>query len=176
MCFSSTVNHICGILILLAYSSVSLIKRKSNFPHILYKEIQKGSVAKIFMTNGNGYIFQHFLIYQEALQLIPSDFPYIWGKFRFLFYQCIACFILYNYNLYNYMSLDENYRNAWEAEMLEACLGSHRSVLHSLGINRVQYECERSTGCRPPSPVPLSPWRQVEIIWTCKLPPSSPLG
>jgi hypothetical protein len=28
------------------------IKKKLNFPHILYKEIQKGSVAKSYMTNG----------------------------------------------------------------------------------------------------------------------------
>ncbi len=41
---------------------------------------------------------------------------------------------------------------------------------------RQQLASIRTTGCRPPSPFPLSPWRQVEIIWASKLPPSSPLG
>jgi hypothetical protein len=42
----------------------TLIKRKSNFPHI--REIQSGAVAKSYMTNGlliYGEIFAHFLIY-----------------------------------------------------------------------------------------------------------------
>jgi hypothetical protein len=29
-------------------SQLTLIKRKSNFPHILYKEIQSGAVAKSY--------------------------------------------------------------------------------------------------------------------------------
>ncbi len=32
--------------------SVTLIKKKENLPHIKYKEIQKGSFAKPYMTNG----------------------------------------------------------------------------------------------------------------------------
>jgi hypothetical protein len=52
------------------------------------------------MTNGlliNGEIFGHFLIYYRKpfliysmiLQRLHSEFPYIWGKLDFLYYQCI---------------------------------------------------------------------------------------
>jgi hypothetical protein len=46
-----------------------LIKKKRKF-FIIYKECQKGSVAKSSKTNAlliYGYIFAHFLIYYEAL-------------------------------------------------------------------------------------------------------------
>jgi hypothetical protein len=54
-----------------------LIKRKSNFPHILHKEIQKGSDAKSYMTNGllRNRFHLKFPIYEE--------------NFSFFFYQCI---------------------------------------------------------------------------------------
>ncbi len=44
----------------------SLIKKKIKFSYILYKEIQKGAVAKSCMTKGlliYGEIFAHFLIF-----------------------------------------------------------------------------------------------------------------
>jgi hypothetical protein len=41
-------------------------KKEKLFPHILYKEIQKGAVAKSYMTNGP-------LIYDQ----IYAHFPYI---------------------------------------------------------------------------------------------------
>jgi hypothetical protein len=47
-------------------SETPLIKKENNFPHIQYKEIQNGAVAKSYMTNGlliYGEIFAHFLIY-----------------------------------------------------------------------------------------------------------------
>ncbi len=75
-----------------------------------------------------------------------------------------------------YMSLDENNRNAWKAEMLEAGLGSHRSVLHSLGFNRVQYECERSTGCRPPLPRSSKPVTAGRNHLNKKITPLLPTG
>ncbi len=44
-----------------------------------------------------GYIFADFLIYilgspssYTTSQPMPFEFPYIWGKFRFLFYQCVC--------------------------------------------------------------------------------------
>ncbi len=46
----------------------TLIKRKSNFPHTVYKEIQNVAVGKSYMTNGLlilGEIFALFLM--EAL-------------------------------------------------------------------------------------------------------------
>ena len=44
----------------------TLTKRKSNFPHTVYKKIQSGAVAKSYMINGllvYGEIFAHFIIY-----------------------------------------------------------------------------------------------------------------
>ncbi len=38
----------------------------------------------------SSYIRKPFLIQYMTLHLIPSEFPYIWGKFCFLFYQCRA--------------------------------------------------------------------------------------
>ncbi len=34
-----------------------------------------------------------------TFQPIPSEFPYIWGKFRFLYYQCTTCGYLYLFPL-----------------------------------------------------------------------------
>jgi hypothetical protein len=36
----------------------------------------------------SSYIRKPFLILYMTLQLLHSEFPYIWGKFSFLFYQC----------------------------------------------------------------------------------------
>jgi hypothetical protein len=47
-------------------SAGTLTKKKSNFPHIQYKEIQNGALAKSYMTNGlliYGDLFAHFLTY-----------------------------------------------------------------------------------------------------------------
>ncbi len=55
-------------------------KNKKNF--LIYKEIQNGAVAKSYMTNC-------LLIYGEIFAH-HSEFPYIWEKFSFLFYKCIA--------------------------------------------------------------------------------------
>jgi hypothetical protein len=63
--------------------------KKGKKIFLIYKEIQKGSVAKSYMTNGfliygkylgiSSYIRKAFLIYMYCLtlQLIPSEFPYI---------------------------------------------------------------------------------------------------
>ncbi len=42
------------------------------------------------------YIRKPFIIYD--LHLLHSEFPYIWGKFYFLFYQCIGCSFTYILN------------------------------------------------------------------------------
>ncbi len=46
--------------------------------------------SHIWLTASSWEIFAHFLMYYEALplQLLHSEFPYIWGKLDFLFYQC----------------------------------------------------------------------------------------
>ncbi len=76
---------------------------KKNQIFLIYKEIQDGAISKsycIWLTDGlliYGEIIEHFLIYilgspswYMTLQLLHSEFPYIWGKFDFLFYQCRA--------------------------------------------------------------------------------------
>ncbi len=55
-----------------ASSEYMCTDKKENQSFLIYKEIQMGSGAKSYMTNG-------LLIY-----LIPSEFPYC----SFLFYQC----------------------------------------------------------------------------------------
>ncbi len=71
-----------------------LLTDKKNL--FIYKENQMGSGAKSYMRKGflvwgNAQIFSPYLrrslvIYDFAPD--PSEFPYIWGKFYFLFYQC----------------------------------------------------------------------------------------
>ncbi len=70
----------------------TLVKKKKNV--LIYKEIQKGLVAShIWLTASSckvkywrisSYIRKSFLNYM-TLHPIPSEFPYIWGKFSFLF-------------------------------------------------------------------------------------------
>ncbi len=72
----------------------------------IYKEIQNGAVAKSCMTNGlliYGEIFSHFLdsilgslssSSYMTLQLLHSEFPFIWGKFDFLFYECVDTLLI----------------------------------------------------------------------------------
>jgi hypothetical protein len=55
-----------------------------------------GPGAKSYLWTGfliNEKMRKYFPIYEEAashisLQLLHSEFPYIWGEFIFLFYQC----------------------------------------------------------------------------------------
>jgi hypothetical protein len=70
--------------------------KKENKIFLIYKEIQSGAVAKSYMRKCfliYEEMRKYFPIYEEAvsyiwLQLLHSEFPYIWGKFDFLFYQC----------------------------------------------------------------------------------------
>ncbi len=39
----------------------------------------------------SSYIRKPFLIYDFTPDPIPSEFPHIWGKFYFIFYQCTLC-------------------------------------------------------------------------------------
>ncbi len=79
-------------------------KKKENQIFLIYKKIQKGSVAKSheWLTASSyegkylrisSYIVQYsirkpFLIYWLCNRSHLNLFPHIWGKFRFLFYQC----------------------------------------------------------------------------------------
>ncbi len=51
------------------------IDKKENQIFLIYKEIQSGAVAKSYMRKG--------------VLMLHSEFSYVWGKFDFLFYQCI---------------------------------------------------------------------------------------
>jgi hypothetical protein len=74
----------------------TLKKRKLIFPHVQYKEIQKGAVAKSYMTNGlliydyskylcvSSYIRKSFLIYDFATTPVWISLYSIRGKFYFL--------------------------------------------------------------------------------------------
>jgi hypothetical protein len=60
--------------------------KKENQTFLIYKEIQNGSVAKLYICS-----FPLILGSPSSymtLQLLHSEFPYIRGKFDFLFYQC----------------------------------------------------------------------------------------
>ncbi len=82
----------------LAFYSCHTDKKENKFFPI-YKEIQSGAFAKSYMRKGFPIyeeMGKYFPIYKEAvsytymtLQLLHSEFPYIWGNFDFLFYQCI---------------------------------------------------------------------------------------
>ncbi len=69
--------------------------KKENQIFLIYKELLSGAVAKSYM--GKGFLIyekksKYFPIYEEAFShiwLCNSEFPYIRGKFDFLFYQCV---------------------------------------------------------------------------------------
>ncbi len=65
----------------------TLIKKNKIFPHFP-KEIQERLQSQIWL---NICAFPHILgspTSYMTLQHLPSEFPYIWGKFSFLFYKC----------------------------------------------------------------------------------------
>ncbi len=75
--------------------------KKENEILLIYNEIQMGAVAKSYIYEeglpsiwGNAKIFKHIWggrqPYMYDFAIDPFWFPYIWGKFDFLFYQCIG--------------------------------------------------------------------------------------
>ncbi len=77
--------------------------KKENFIFLIYKEIQAGAVAKSYMTIDQrpAHIWLNICAFPRILgspssytilEPIQSEFPYIWGKFNFLFYQCESLF------------------------------------------------------------------------------------
>ncbi len=95
------------------HACIGYTDKKENKIFLIYKEIQNGAVAKSYMTNGlliYGEIFEHFLIYQEALPQIwlcncstLNCLIYVWWKFDFLFYQCtrtiLQCIVFYSWQI-----------------------------------------------------------------------------
>ncbi len=80
-----------------SYPIILCTYKKDNQIFLIHEEIQNGAVAKLFMTRPPhiwGYIsaFPHILGSPITLQLLHSEFPYIWGKFDFLFYQCVLSY------------------------------------------------------------------------------------
>jgi hypothetical protein len=66
----------------------TLIKKKVEFSKYT------GSAAKSYIANGSSSYMVKYLSFLGSpssymtLQPIPCEFPYIWGKFLFLFYPC----------------------------------------------------------------------------------------
>ncbi len=81
----------------------ALIKIKENF--LICKEIQKGAVAKSYAVSptASSYmtkicVFPHILGSPSSymtLQLLPSKFPYIWGKF----FAISVCWSVFKFSL-----------------------------------------------------------------------------
>ncbi len=84
----------------------TLIEKKIKFSSYIRKFKMEQWQSHIWLTASSiiyGEIFLHPHILGSSssymtLQLLHSEFPYIWGKFNFLFYQCIlswaSCFYL----------------------------------------------------------------------------------
>jgi hypothetical protein len=72
--------------------------KKEEKIFLVYKEIQKGTVARHIWLTASSYMtnicaFPHILGSPSSymtLQPLPSEFPYTRGKLYFLFYQCNA--------------------------------------------------------------------------------------
>jgi hypothetical protein len=75
-----------------------LIKKKIKFSSYILQGNSEWSSCKVIYEEGlpniwgNAQIFPHIwgrlsVIY-ETLKLLHSEFPYMWGKFYFIFYQC----------------------------------------------------------------------------------------
>ncbi len=84
--------------------------KKENQIFLTYKDIQDGVVASHIWLTASSYMGKYLLIRSPSsyvtllissysmyirspssyvtLQLLHSEFPFIWGKFHFLFYQC----------------------------------------------------------------------------------------
>ncbi len=77
------------LLHLLNTFNYTLIKKGKKI-FLICRDIQKGSGAKSYMRKGflmYEEVHKYLVIYEEAvshtLHPIPSEFPYIWGKFNF---------------------------------------------------------------------------------------------
>ncbi len=71
----------------------SYTDEKENQIFLIYKEIQSGADAKLYMRKGFliyevmcKYFRRPLVILYITLQLLHSEFSYIGGKFDFLFY------------------------------------------------------------------------------------------
>ncbi len=69
----------------------TLIKKKVKLSSYIYRKFRLEQLQSYMMKGFLIYeeMRKYFPIYEEALQLLHSEFPYIWGKFDFLFYQCM---------------------------------------------------------------------------------------
>jgi hypothetical protein len=94
--FYSTFNKSVGQCAVFSFALFfTQTDKKENKIFFIYKEIQKGAVAKSYITNGLliqymtknlrifSYLRKPFFIYYFATA--PSEFPYFCAKFSFLF-------------------------------------------------------------------------------------------
>jgi hypothetical protein len=73
------------------YAKKTCTDKKENLIFLIYKEIQNRAVEKSYIRQRNAQIFNHIWGGRWSymtLQLLQFEFPYIWGKFDFLFYHC----------------------------------------------------------------------------------------
>ncbi len=78
------------VALLLVFPMDTLIKKKRKFS--LYKRKFSRSSCKVIYDLRPPHIWLNICafphIWGSPLQLFPTKFPYLWGKFSFLFYQC----------------------------------------------------------------------------------------
>ncbi len=75
-------------------NAATLIKKKIKFSSYIGKFREEQLQNHIWLT-ASSYMGKYFRIssyirkpFLMTLQLLHSEFPYLWGKFSFLFYQC----------------------------------------------------------------------------------------
>ncbi len=67
----------------------TLIRKKIKFASYRRKFRRERLQSHIWLTASSNMTKYLRISSNMTLQLLPSEFPYIWGKFIFLFYQCI---------------------------------------------------------------------------------------
>jgi hypothetical protein len=74
----------------------TLIKKNKFF--LIYKEFRRDRLQIHKWLTASSYMVKYLRISSlgshssnMTLQPVPSEFPYIWGKFCYLFYQCRVC-------------------------------------------------------------------------------------
>jgi hypothetical protein len=91
------------------YMATTLIKKKIKFSSYKRKFRRERLQSQIWLTASSYMVkYLHVSSYIRSpfsymtLQQIPSEFPYRWGKFRFIFYQ-------WRENLFSYVLLEKEH-------------------------------------------------------------------
>ncbi len=127
ICVASTL-FITDLCLLLSHlDGYTLIKKKRKFSSYIRtfrrERLQSHIWGRVsYNIWGNAQIFSHIWRgrYSEMiLQPLPSEFPYVWGKFNFLFSQC---------NVFHFYAYSKNfsspYASKWRPIMADKLLAS----------------------------------------------------